>query len=360
MALSTIQNNSFADTAVHGFRNLVTNGACTISQRGTSVTGTSSAFLVDRWKVQTDTAATYEQVSDAPTGFTNSLKFTNTTASSSSTSYREIRYIVEAQDLANSGWNYTSSSAYMSFSFWVKSSVAQTMSVLFRVDDTATNKYFSRQFTINSANTWEYKTMTIFGDSGLTVNNDNGAGLSIFISPFYGTNYASASSDGVWASATSNAIITFDSTWASTTNSTIQITGVQLELGSEATPFEHRPYADELVRCQRYYQVLLNNNVVTNGYQWQGQVFSSYNTTRAIGAYRLPVIMRATPTGINNSISVSIYGNNTNYGPSTTIANTYGSISSWGMDITPATNLSQGSSLHIDVIAGSYHLDAEL
>jgi len=253
MALSTIQNNSFADTAVHGYRNLVTNGACTISQRGTSVTGTSSAFLVDRWKVQTDTAATYEQVSDAPTGFTNSLKFTNTTASSSSTSYREIRYVVEAQDLANSGWNYTSSSAYMSFSFWVKSSVAQTMSVLFRVDDTAINKYFSRQFTINSANTWEYKTMTIFGDSGLTVNNDNGAGLSIFISPFYGTNYASASSDGVWESTTSNAIITFDSTWASTTNSTIQITGVQLELGSEATPFEHRQFGDELARCQRYF-----------------------------------------------------------------------------------------------------------
>ena len=348
-------------------RNLIINGAMQIYQRGAG-TLASGQFGLDRFMFASanldNLAGTMTKDSDAPDNFSSSLKITVTTAETSiaSDEYAYLHQRIEAQNLQGLGYG-TSSAKQVTLSFWVKSSVTGTFVVnLYKGDNTG--QIHNKTYTINSANTWEYKTVTFSANTlaGGAIDNDNGIGFYVSWHLGAGSNWKGTSSSSGWITYVGSAWADGQDTDAvlTTTNATWQFTGVQLEVGSEATPFEHRPYADELVRCQRYYQVLLNNNVVTNGYQWQGQVFSSYNTTRAIGAYRLPVIMRATPTGINNSISVNIYGNNTNYGPSTTIANTYGSISSWGMDITPATNLSQGSSLHIDVIAGSYHLDAEL
>lgn len=285
--------NAYSDGALSN-RNLIINGAMQVAQRGTSNTVSSGGvFVVDRWKGQTDTAATIEQVADAPTGFSNSFKFTNTTAGNASNAYRELRYVVEAQDLINSGWDYTNSSATMTFSFWVKSSIAQTYAVLFRVDDTSTNKYYSKEFTVNTANTWEKKTISVIGDSGLTVNNDNGSGLSIFVLPYYGTGLAASSTDGFWGSSYNTSIKTFDDTWAATTNSTFYLTGVQLEVGDTATPFEHRSYGDELQRCRRYY---FEPNYLTSGNRfaiWSGYVANgdSYNHT-----FFLPVEMRTNPT----------------------------------------------------------------
>jgi len=288
MAVSTIDPAGLNIGQIGGTRNLIINGAMQVAQRGTSAN--KNNFVCDRWKFSTDTAsASLEQSTDAPTGFTNSFKVTNSTSGISAGAYREWRYIVEAQDLASSGWDYTNSSSYLVFSFWVKSSVAQTMAVLFRADDTATNKYFSRQFTINSADTWEYKTMTVIGDSGLIVNNDNGAGMSIFISPYYGTNYASASSDGVWASSQANAMITYDTTWGGTTNATMQITGVQLEVSDSgtATPFEHESYGTTLQKCLRFYYKFAATIVI---YPKQ------FTPSSRFADIFFPAPMRATPT----------------------------------------------------------------
>ena len=266
MALSTIQNNSFADTAVHGYRNLIINGAMQVAQRGTSFTApANNSYTLDRFPIYTtSTFLNVAQDSDAPDGFRNSLKTTVNTANPtpSSTEICRIGYVVEAQDVAR--LNYGSASAQTTtLSFWTKSTVAADYTIFIYASDPA--RSIVKGYTINSSNTWEYKSITIDGDSGGTgINDDNGIGLYLEFNLMAGSTYNTAgyqdnwvNGGGVRASGQTANCTTSGATW--------QITGLQLEVGSEATPFEHRPYADELRRCQRYF-------------------YSSYNTGDAIGS----------------------------------------------------------------------------
>ena len=247
------------------FRNLIVNGAMQVAQRGTSTT-TNNTFCVDRWKCQfggTDEAPTFSQhaLTSSDTGpwakgFRNSFHIQNgnQTGGAGASDYNQIRYIIEAQDIANSGWDYTSSSSYITFSYWIKSSIAQEYYWNLQTSDGTEYRYVVSTGSL-SANTWTKVTNTIPGNANLTFNNDTGSGLVIYFWPFLGTSWTSATSENTWITASGNDHSDdYTSTWWTTNDATVEFTGVQLEAGSYATSFEMRSYGDELDRCQRYYQ----------------------------------------------------------------------------------------------------------
>ena len=246
-------------------RNLIINGAMQIAQRGTSSTATGHGS-VDRFAVyhSTDDAPTQSQsdvgLSDLPfteQGLTKCLKVTNGNQSSASNAeYIEINYKCEAQDIRNSGWNYQSSSSFITLSYYVRSSVAQTYTAWITNRD-GTRKNFVWTYDL-SANTWTKITKVIPGDPNLTIDNDNGAAFELWLQMYYGTNYTQASppgnNTGGWVNHDNQTVVDNTTTWYLTNDATFELTGVQLEVGNHATSFEHRSVADELARCQRYYE----------------------------------------------------------------------------------------------------------
>lgn len=296
MALSKILPASQEQYA--GARNLIINGACTISQRGVSTSfahdGTTSAYSLDRFEVVLANADeldfTVTQDSDAPDGFSNSLKVTTGTAESSiaSDEYVFMRQKMEGQNLQHLKYG-TSAAVSTTVSFYVKSSQTGTFGIsMYSADG---NRNIGATYTINSANTWEYKTVTFAGDTSGTINNDNGDALNVIWHLASGSDFDStdntswgAYSNARWAfgHAQDGVVTTASATW--------QITGVQLEVG-EATPFEHRSFGDELARCQRYYYQITgaaSSNPITLGW-WD-------SSTAHRATFIFPVVMRATPT----------------------------------------------------------------
>jgi len=266
-------------------RNLIINGAMQVAQRGTSSTA-QGYTTVDRIKTMTSDTNTRSQQSltssDTPYsyGFRNFYRLANDTASSAGAStYREIDYRVESQDLAGSGWNYTSSSSYLTLSFWVRASVSQTYYVYLYDTDAAKARYIPIALT---ANTWTKIEEKIPGDSSLQFDNNNESGLTVRFVIWYGHTYSGPNAPAdTWFTNTGDYVPTMTSTWATTTGATFDFTGLSLEVGEKATPFEHRSYGDELARCQRYY------------FRQSGRVY----TTGGNSGFMLPTTMRATPTG---------------------------------------------------------------
>ena len=246
-----------------GNRNLIINGAMQVAQRATS--STSSGYqTVDRFFHSGDgwDAAITQAQGDVASGttpytqgFRKTFKLTNGNQSSGAGAGDTLVILnrIEAQDLANSGWNYTSSSSNISFSFWVKSSVAQNFFFTFKTGDGTPQKYAMETGSL-TADTWTKITKTIPGNSNLQFDNNNGEGLEIEWSIFRGTDETGSMSLNAWA-ANNNSVRTPDqtSTWFTTNNATFEITGVQLEVGSVTTDFEFRSFGQELALCQRYY-----------------------------------------------------------------------------------------------------------
>ena len=284
---------------IGGRRNLVINGAMTVAQRGTSSTSAGYA-TVDRFRIYTngvDEAPTQAQVDVSSgtgpytEGFRKAFKITNgnQTSGTGATDYIGFRQTIEAQDLANSGWNYTSSSSYLTLSFWIKSSVAQSFEFNFRTED-GTNYLYLMSTGSLSANTWTKVIKTIPGNSNLTFNNDNGVGANIYLMAFSGTTYTNDPDTvhNAWQAYNSNWLFGKDSTttWYTTNDATLEITGVQLELGPQATPFEHRSFGEELSLCQRYFEI-------TEG-GFQGPVYGTDSDIKVSIPFR--VTKRASPT----------------------------------------------------------------
>ena len=248
-------------------RNIIINGAMTVAQRGQSSTS-SGYHTVDRFQVNnsaTDEAPTQAQVdvtsgtTPYTLGFRKALKVTNgnQTSGAGASDFIRALYYVEAQDLANSGWNYKSSSSYITLSFWVKASVAQTYYTNVRAFD-GTQKMYYFSYTL-SADTWTKVTHTFPGHADITFDNDTGQGIYIQWYQFRGTNNTGPVTANQWHDlATSTFTPDQDSTWYTTNDATWEMTGVQLEVGDTATSFEHRSFSDELIRCQRYYQQYVN------------------------------------------------------------------------------------------------------
>ena len=248
------------DDQVIGRKNIIINGDMRVYQRNSSTT-TSNTFVVDRFKTDYlggTLTTTRESLSSSDTpythGFRNSVKLTNTSAGSTAASdFRRLGQTIEAQDLANSGWNYTSATSFITLSFWVKSSLAGTYSGdLYNEDG---NQGYHFDFTL-LANTWTKVTHSIKGGSGVVINNDNGNGMMVRVMPYLGTNYTTSGATAeTWATYSSSYITgDYAQNWASTASATFEVTGVQLEVGDTATTFEHRSFGEELNLCKRYYQ----------------------------------------------------------------------------------------------------------
>ena len=248
---------------IGGRRNIIINGAMMVAQRGTSST-TSGYGSVDRIQhlySGTDEAPTFSQADVASgttpysLGFRKSIKVTNgnQTSGAGAGDFIRINHIVEAQDVVNSGWDITSSSSFVTFSFWVKSSVAQNFYGYFYTYD-GTPYFYPYETGSLTANTWTKITKTIPGNSNVTVDNDNGGGINIALGQFWGTDYTASITLNQWATWSSSARAPdYTSTWYTTNDATFEMTGLQLEVGTQATPFEHRSFGEELSLCQRYY-----------------------------------------------------------------------------------------------------------
>ena len=249
-----------------GNRNLIINGAMQVAQRATTST-TSGYASVDRMRVQFanhDEAMTHAQhaLTSSDTGpwaegFRHSLHITNgnQTSGAGAGDYSRLEYNIEAQDMASCGWDYTSPASHLTLTYWVKSSVAQNFHNYMRAPDGTAQGYSWETGTL-TADTWKKVTKTIPGNANLTFDNDANTGLALSFSLFFGTNFTdSGNTMNAWAAyASANRMPDNTSTWYTTNDSTYEITGIQLEVGSVATPFEHRSFGDELRRCQRYYE----------------------------------------------------------------------------------------------------------
>ena len=292
-------------------RNLIINGAMQVAQRGTSST-TSGYGTVDRFQVNfsgTDEAPTQAQVDVAAgttpysLGFRKALKITNgnQTSGAGSSDYVYYQHKIEAQDISQSGWNYISSSSYITLSFWIKSSVAQSFKGHLKTQD-GTSQLYPFDTGSLSADTWTKVTKTIAGNSNLQFDTNNEAGLHIAIMAFIGTDLtASSATENTWQAYAGGIFGGKDntSTWYTTNDATLEITGVQLEVGSVATDFEHRSFADELKRCQRYlytayqgssYSYITGPNDQAIGAGW------AYSSSEVDLVLHFPVQLRDTPT----------------------------------------------------------------
>ena len=236
-------------------RNVIINGAFQIAQRGTSTTG--GGYLVDRFELNinnTDNIAiTQSQDSSGPSGFANSWKILATTAESAVGANERVRFRqnIEGQNLQQFAFG-TSAAKSMTLSFYVKSNVTGTYAVNLEQNDAS--RIIGSTYTINSADTWERKTITVGGDTAGSFDDDNGTGLLVSWYLLAGSNYTGTDNTSYGANADGKQAFGHTADWGQDTNDNFFITGVQLELGEQATPFEHRSFADELARCQRYFQ----------------------------------------------------------------------------------------------------------
>ena len=242
-----------------GRKNIVTNGAMQVAQRSTSETGKGADqgyFTVDRMLYfengTTDVRFTQSQATDVPTGegFATSLKFDCTTADASLASDNQlvIKHRIEGQDIQQLKWG-TSNAEKVTLCFWIKSTKTGT----FIIELSRESRKISQAYTVSSSDTWEKKTLTFDGDTGgSVVTNDSANRLEINIYMGVGTDYSSGTLDTAWTGGTNaNRAVGQVNAFDSTSNN-ILFTGIQLEIGSQATNFEHRSFGEELALCQRY------------------------------------------------------------------------------------------------------------
>jgi len=258
---SAVTVNGAAVSGFTGMKNRIINGNMVISQRGTSFVSPTDAYTIDRWEVREDSdgAVTVTQDTDAPVGFTNSLKVTTTTAdaSLSATQRLQINQRIEGYNIADLAWGTASASA-VTVSFWVKSSLTGTFGGTFANNGGFLSYPFT--YTINSANTWEQKTLTIAGPTTSTWNTTNSVGVVLRFGLGVGSTYSGTAgswqaSDLISVTGAVSVIGTLSATW--------QITGVQLERGSNATSFEFIDYGRQLALCERYFQRISGFNTAT-------------------------------------------------------------------------------------------------
>ena len=358
----------------HG-RNLMINGDMRIAQRATSST-TSGIKTMDRWRphwsaVDEDPTQAQVDVASGTTpytlGFRKAVRVTNgnQTSSPATNSYIIIQQKMEAQLIANSGWNYNSTSSFLTLSFWVKSSVAQNFYGLLKTID-GTQQGFPIETGSLSADTWTKVTYKIPGASGLQFDNDNDYGLDFRLSPFRGTSATGSVTLGQWG--TFNSSLQYPdstTTWYTTDNSTFELTGVQLEVGETATSFDFLSFDEELRRCQRYYCKSYNyattpgtNTMV--GSRWTRN-YSADSRSANPAPNDFPTMMRATPTMTFRSIHNGNTGKWNTGGSNANTANTEIDVNDvYDLGTRGFSALSSGNVPSTDFFGGHYEADAEL
>jgi len=294
VAITRIGNPAIADVRGVNFRNILINGGMDIAQRGTSFTGITSGsnYCLDRFTTVPVSAGTWTQTqsTDVPTGqgFAKSAKLDCTTAngSLSANSLLYFQQRVEGQNLQYLKKG-TSSAESVTMSFWVKSNKTGTYIVeLFDGDNT---RQISKSYTINSANTWEKKTLTYAGDTTGAFDNDNALSLYCFFWLAGGTDYTSGTLSTTWTANTNANRAVGQVNLADSTDNEWYVTGVQLEAGSQASDFEFLPFEINENMCFRYYQSYEEELSIIRGY--------GYNNNAGLDQiYSLTKSMRSPPT----------------------------------------------------------------
>ena len=284
------------NSQIGGRRNIVINGAMQVAQRGTSfsLSGTADTFITDRFLISnSDTGAwTASQSTDSPTGFSNSLKMDCTTADTSPT-FLTLMTRFEGQDLQHLKKG-TSSAEKTTLSFFVKSN--KTGTYIAELRDIDNNRTIGKAYTISSADTWEQKIITFDGDTTGAFGNDNGNSLQIIWYLAVGSVYNSGTLATSWGSRVNANTAVGQVNLADSTDNEWYITGIQLEVGSQATPFEHRSFGEEQRLCQRYAIVYSKNGQPNMGDKAIG-TGASTNSSGGYQAFIFPqVTMRAVPT----------------------------------------------------------------
>ena len=236
-----------------GFKNRIINGNMVIDQRNAgasvSITGGSTTYTVDRWAIFENGSMAFsaQRSTTAPTGFINSLLVTTTTGAAAGADDRsQLFQRIEGFNTADLNWG-TANAKTVTLSFWVRSSLTGQFGG--SLQNSNQDRSYPFSFTISSANTFEYKTITVAGDTSGTWLTDNSTGIQVLFDLGMGSNLLGTA--GAWASADYRGA-TGDTKLSGTTNATLYLTGVQLEVGSTATSFDYRPYSTELNLCERY------------------------------------------------------------------------------------------------------------
>jgi len=292
------------DSGALSNRNLLINGAMQVAQRGSSFTAPNNIYTLDRFQVFQATGAVFDvkTSTDAPDGFESSLEIDCTTAAASPAAgaYFQMVQRIEGYNVQQFAYG-TSSAKKITLSFYVKSNKTGTYQVNFR-KTASTAQMANKTYTINSANTWERKSVTVDGATGFSLTGGNVEGLMIDWWYHSGTNFSSGSGSETYiAFAANNYNANGTANLGDNTSNYLRMTGVQLELGTEATPFEHRSFGDELARCQRYYF----KAVATSSSFWGMGYNVSATALRAVVHY--PVEMRIAPTALEQTGTASNY-----------------------------------------------------
>ena len=312
LTLDASGNATVGNTLVMGSsfkRNKIINGDMRVDQRnaGASVTYTNSVgYGIDRWRnvaIGTSLGFSVARSATAPagSGFTNSLLATVTTAKNpSSTDQARINQYIEGFNVSDLDWG-TANAKAVTLSFWVRASVTGTYCVSITNADSATRSYVAT-YSINASNTWEQKSITIPGDTSGTWTTANSVGMGVSFALGSGSGF-NAPAASTWYGAEYQQT-SAQTLWINNAGATFYITGVQLEVGSIATPYERQIYSNQLNECMRYYQILL-----PCGGQW-------YSTTN-IQIYPIyPIAFRAAPSatlisGANGSVTIPATANYT-------------------------------------------------
>jgi len=289
----TVGGVNYPSTGPLSNRNLVINGDMRIAQRGTSVTGVTTLgyYTCDRFLHAISGLGTHTitQAADGPSGFANSLKVEVTTANASpaGNAFLTIEYGMEGQDL-QALKKGTADALPVTLSFWVKSNVTGTY--ILEIDDADNARKINKAYTVNQSSVWEYKTITFEGDTSGVLDDDNFRSMRLIWWLDAGSDFRSGTLQTSWGAGVTGNRVVGNVAFANTVGNTFQITGVQLEAGTVATPFEHRSFGQELALCQRYAFVPRASTL------FHAFGVSSVNGTTPIGFINLPVTMRVAPT----------------------------------------------------------------
>jgi len=359
------------NSQIGGRRNIIINGAMQVAQRGTSSTGLGASdgyYTVDRFGLNfSSTSARLTMTQDSPTdlnGFTKALKLDCTTADTNigSGEYIQLHYRIEGQDLQQLKKG-TSDAEKITVSFYVKGNASATYTC--EIEDVDNNRYNSQEFSVTTS--WTKVTLTYNADTTGVLDNDNGQSMAINFWLHVGSNFTSGThTDNVWHTTATQRVGDNQTSFADSTDRTFFITGLQMELGSQATPFEHRSFGEELALCQRYF----TKESAASGANYKSYAMGqAATTTVARCSVFLPTPMRSTPSVVLSG-NVNTFAGNSAGGSDACTAITLSSDGDAGTDhvsvslnVTVASGYVAGDAVELlsnDNTSTSFALDAEL